>query len=260
MNQTQQVAVITGGTHGIGRAVAASMSAAGRTVVICSRDPDEIDSVIADFASVGQTVDGLRCDVRDDEEVTRFIDEVVARYGRIDILVNNAGRSGGAPIADMNEVLWRDVMRTNLDSVFTVTRTALTAGGMLARQYGRVINIASTGGKQGVPFGTAYSASKGGVIAFTKALGKELAKQGVTVNAVCPGYVDTPMADRVLEGYSRLLDEPIDGIRRRFEGNIPLGRYSTPDEVAGLVQYLTTPNAASITAQALNVCGGLGSY
>ncbi|MEU5668669.1 SDR family oxidoreductase, partial [Streptomyces longwoodensis] len=125
---------------------------------------------------------------------------------------------------------------------------------------GRIINIASTAGKQGVLLGAPYSASKHAVVGFTKALGRELAPSGVTVNAVCPGYVETPMAQRVRQGYAAAWDTGEEDVRSRFEAKIPLGRYSTPAEVASLVVYLASESAASITAQALNVCGGLGNY
>jgi ketoreductase len=122
------------------------------------------------------------------------------------------------------------------------------------------VNIASTAGKQGVVLGAPYSASKHGVVGFTKALGLELAKSGVTVNAVCPGYVETPMAQRIREGYAEHWGVTEADVLAKFEAKIPLGRYTTPEEVAGLVCYLTSDTADAITAQALNVCGGLGNF
>ena len=132
----------------------------------------------------------------------------------------------------------------------------MAAGGLMDV----VLNIASTGGKQGVVFAAPYSASKHGVVGFTKAVGIELAKSGITVNAVCPGYVETPMAGRVRQGYANHWGVTEEEVLEKFNAKIPLGRYSTPEEVAGLVTYLTTDTASSITAQALNVCGGLGNY
>ncbi len=120
--------------------------------------------------------------------------------------------------------------------------------------------LSSTAGKQGVVLGAPYSASKHGVVGFTKALGNELAPTGITVNAVCPGYVETPMAQRVRQGYAAAYDTSEDAILEKFQSKIPLGRYSTPEEVAGLVGYLASDTAASITSQALNVCGGLGNF
>jgi len=136
----------------------------------------------------------------------------------------------------------------------------LTTGGMREASWGRIINIASTAGKQGVVLGAPYSASKHGVVGFTKALGNELAPTGITVNAVCPGYVETPMAEAVRQRYAQAWQISEDEVLAKFQAKIPLGRYSTPEEVAGLVGYLTTETAASITSQALNVCGGLGNF
>jgi ketoreductase len=144
--------------------------------------------------------------------------------------------------------------------VFLMTREVLNTGRMRHKSRGRIINIASTAGKQGVVLGAPYSASKHGVVGFTKALGNELGPTGITVNAVCPGYVETPMAQRVRHGYAAAYDTTEEAILQKFEAKIPLGRYSTPQEVAGLVCYLASDSAASITAQALNVCGGLGNF
>ncbi len=182
------------------------------------------------------------------------------RFGTIDVLVNNAGRSGGGVTADITDELWLDVINTNLNSVFLMTREVLNAGGMRHKDRGRIINIASTAGKQGVVLGAPYSASKHGVVGFTKALGNELAPTGITVNAVCPGYVETPMAQRVRAGYAAAYETSEDAILEKFQAKIPLGRYSTPEEVAGLVGYPASDTAASITSQALNVCGDLGNF
>jgi ketoreductase len=188
------------------------------------------------------------------------VQAAVQRFGPIDVLVNNAGRSGGGVTAEITDELWLDVLNTNLTSVFRMSREVLTSGGMRGKATGRIINIASTAGKQGVVLGAPYSASKHGVVGFTKALGNELAPTGITVNAVCPGYVETPMAQRVRQGYAKAYDTSEEQIMARFTAKIPLGRYSTPEEVAGLVGYLASDTAASITAQALNVCGGLGNF
>lgn len=205
-------------------------------------------------------VDGRQLDVRDAASVKDFVHSAVAVFGTVDVLVNNAGRSGGGPTADITDELWDDVIDTNLNSVFRMTREVLTTGGMRAKDRGRIVNIASTAGKQGVVLGAPYSASKHGVVGFTKALGNELAPTGITVNAVCPGYVETPMAQRVRQGYAAAYDTSEDEILKKFQAKIPLGRYSTPQEVAGLVGYLVSDTAASITSQALNVCGGLGNF
>jgi ketoreductase len=255
-----RVALVTGSTSGIGLAVARTLGQQGLAIYRCARDEDAVAATVKDLAADGIEAAGTGCDVRRPNQVQALADAAVARYGRIDVLVNNAGRSGGGVTAKIADDLWYDVIDTNLNSVFLVTRAVLNASGMLERGSGRIISIASTGGKQGVVLGAPYSASKHGVIGFSKALGLELAPTGVTVNAVCPGYVETPMAARVREGYAQAWDVTPDDVLKKFQAKIPLGRYSTPDEVAALVSYLVQPIAASITAQAINVCGGLGNY
>ncbi|MEV8546648.1 3-oxoacyl-ACP reductase FabG [Streptomyces sp. NPDC051572] len=259
-NDERRVALVTGATSGIGLSVAQDLARTGLAVFLCARDADAVKETVEQLRAAGHEADGTSCDVRDKAAVQALVESAMSAYGRVDVLVNNAGRGGGGVTADLPDEIWYDVIDTNLNSVFLVTREVLKRSGMQERGWGRVINIASTGGKQGVVLAAPYSASKHGVIGFSKALGKELAPTGVTVNAVCPGYVETPMAQRVRAGYAAAWDTTEDDILRQFQAKIPLGRYSTPQEVAGLVGYLATDSAASITAQALNVCGGLGNY
>lgn len=258
-DQQRRVALVTGGTSGIGLAVARALGRDHR-VYICARNVDNVHQTVKQLQAEGCDVDGTTCDVRSADQVEAFVQAAVDRYGPVDVLVNNAGRSGGGVTADLTDELWLDVMATNLNSVFLVTRAVLNTGGMRHRPRGRIINIASTAGKQGVVLGAPYSASKHGVVGFTKALGNELAPTGITVNAVCPGYVETPMAERVRQGYAAAWDTSENAVLERFQSKIPLGRYSTPEEVAGMVAYLASDTAASVTAQAINVCGGLGNF
>ncbi|MBU6533788.1 SDR family NAD(P)-dependent oxidoreductase [Streptomyces sp. NPDC057245] len=255
-----RVAFVTGATRGIGRAVAETLGGAGIKVFITARNAEDVTATVKELTEAGITVDGTAADVRSGDDVARSVATAVERFGPIDILVNNAGRSGGGVTAQITDELWNDVVETNLTSVFRVTREVLNAGGMAAKSVGRIINIASTGGKQGVMLGAPYSASKHAVVGFTKSLGLELAKTGITVNAVCPGYVETPMAKRVREGYAGHWEVAEEEVLKRFEAKIPLGRYTAPGEVAALVAYLAGPAAAPVTAQAINVCGGLGNY
>ncbi|WNZ06339.1 3-oxoacyl-ACP reductase FabG [Streptomyces sp. 11x1] len=259
-NSTAKVAVVTGATSGIGLASARLLALTGHRVFIGARNADNVAATVKDLQAEGLQVDGTVVDVRDSASVDAFVQAAVDRFDTVDVLVNNAGRSGGGVTADLTDDLWQDVLETNLTSVFRMTRAALTTGGMRHKNRGRIINIASTAGKQGVVLGAPYSASKHGVVGFTKALGNELAPTGITVNAVCPGYVETPMAQRVRQGYAAAYDTSEDAILEKFQAKIPLGRYSTPQEVAGLVGYLASDGAASITSQALNVCGGLGNF
>jgi ketoreductase len=257
---TAPVAVVTGATSGIGLAVARLLAERGYRVFLGARTAENVVSTVKQLRADGLDAAGGTLDVRSAESVRAFVEAAVATYDSVDVLVNNAGRSGGGVTADVPDELWCDVVETNLHSVFRMTKEVLNTGGMRAKTRGRIVNIASTAGKQGVVLGAPYSASKHGVVGFTKALGNELAPTGITVNAVCPGYVETPMAQRVRQGYAQAYATTEDEILQRFQAKIPLGRYSTPDEVAGLVGYLVTDAAASITAQALNVCGGLGNF
>ncbi|MFD4661521.1 3-oxoacyl-ACP reductase FabG [Kitasatospora sp. NPDC058444] len=257
---TQRVAVVTGATSGIGLAAARLLAEQGHQVFIGARSAENVASTVKLLRNEGLDVEGAALDVRSPQSTEEFVRAATARFGTIDVLVNNAGRSGGGVTADIEDDLWNDVIETNLNSVFRMTRAVLNTGGMRGKDRGRIINIASTAGKQGVVLGAPYSASKHGVVGFTKALGNELAPTGITVNAVCPGYVETPMAQRVRQGYAAAYDTTEEAILDKFTAKIPLGRYSTPEEVAGLVGYLASDTAASITAQALNVCGGLGNF
>jgi ketoreductase len=258
--QEKPHAFITGATSGIGLAVARHLGGKGHKVFISARNGETVASEVKNLAADGIEADGAVCDVRSPDDIRAAVRAAVGRFGDIDVLVNNVGRSGGGVTADLPDELWADVIATNLNSVFLVTREVLKTGGMLTKPRGRIINIASTAGKQGVVLGAPYSASKHGVVGFTKALGNELAKTGITVNAVCPGYVETPMAQRVREGYAAAYGVTEEEILGRFTAKIPLGRYSTPDEVASMVGYLASDGAASVTSQALNVCGGLGNF
>ncbi|MCE7083345.1 3-oxoacyl-ACP reductase FabG [Streptomyces sp. ST2-7A] len=258
--QEPKIALVTGATSGIGLSVSRLLAQRGYHVFICARTEDSVTRTVKDLREAGLSVEGTPCDVRLREDIDQCVRAAVARFGSIDVLVNNAGRSGGGVTADLDPELWLDVIDTNLNSVFLMTHAVLNAGGMRTKQWGRIVNIASTAGKQGVVLGAPYSASKHGVVGFTKALGNELAPTGITVNAVCPGYVETPMAQRVRQGYAEAYRTTEEEVLERFRAKIPLGRYSTADEVAGLVGYLVSDTAASITSQAMNVCGGLGNF
>jgi ketoreductase len=260
MEYTQQTAIVTGATSGMGLEIAKQLAQQKMQVFLCARGQDRLETTVEELRELGLEADGQCCDVTSGEQVRAFVAAAVDRYGPVDVLVNNAGRPGGGNTAEITEELWLDVIDTNLNSVFRVTKEVLTTGQMLARGKGRIVNIASTGGKQGVIFAAPYSASKHGVVGFTKALGLELAKTGITVNAVCPGFVETPMAERVREHYSEIWGVSEAETHSRITSRVPIGRYVEPYEVAAMVLYLIGDGSAAVTAQALNVCGGLGNY
>ncbi|MFA7761404.1 SDR family NAD(P)-dependent oxidoreductase [Streptomyces sp. NRRL S-448] len=257
---TTRTALVTGSTSGIGLEIARRLGQQGHQVYLCARKADVLSDTLASLRAEGLTVDGQTCDVTSREDIRSFVDGAVERFGPVGILVNNAGRPGGGATREVSDELWFDVINTNLNSVFLLTKDVLNHGGMLEQGWGRIVNIASTGGKQGVLHGAPYSASKHGVVGFTKALGLELAKTGVTVNAVCPGFVETPMAEHVREAYARLWDVSAEEALARVSARVPIGRYVTPAEVAEMVAYLSGPHSDAVTAQAINVCGGLGNY
>ncbi|BCJ61900.1 SDR family NAD(P)-dependent oxidoreductase [Micromonospora endophytica] len=254
------VAVVTGATSGIGLEIATRLARRGAAVFVGARDADNVSAVVKELKEQDLEVDGTTCDVSQPEQIRAYVRAARDRFGPISILVNNAGRSGGGATADLDDELWFDVINTNLNSVYLMTKEVLNVGGMLAAGSGRIINIASTGGKQGVVHAAPYSASKHGVVGFTKALGLELAKTGITVNAVCPGFVETPMAERVRHHYAAIWGVDETEAKNRITARVPIGRYVDPVEVAAMVEYLTSDDAQAVTAQALNVCGGLGNY
>ncbi len=253
-------ALVTGASRGIGKAIARRLIADGMNCVLVARDPMTLNDAVGELQAPGLSVLGMTCDVARPAEVEALFAAVTQAQGGIDVLVNCAGRSGGGVTKDIADELWLDVINTNLNSVFFVTRTALRSQAI--RKGGSIINIASTGGKQGVVHGAPYSASKHGVVGFTKALGLELARDqaDITVNAVCPGFVETEMAEKVRVNYAALWGVTPEEAKTRIEARVPINRYIEPDEVAAMVSYLASDKARGVTAQAMNVCGGLGNY
>ena len=258
---SRKIVLITGGSSGIGESLAIAIGAKENyQVVIASRKATKLSKVKDKAARNGVYVDSIVIDVKDEQEVKRQVFSIVEKYGKIDVLINCAGIGGGGVTKDYSDGLWHDIINTNLNGAYHVTKAILNLSGMLERRWGRIINIASTGGKQGVMYAAAYSASKHGMIGLTKALGLELAKSGVTVNAICPGFVETPLAEQARYNYSKVWKCSEDEAKRRIETRVPIGRYINPDEIAPLALYLMSEEASGVVAQAMNICGGLGNY
>lgn len=268
MSLTGKKAIVTGGARGIGKAIALAYLHEGADVFITGQSEESVKKgieALRDAATNNGTaqpgrVSGGTLDVRDQGSVDRIVDSAMEALGDIDVLVNNAGRGGGGPTLQTQDRLWFDVLDVNLHGTYRMTRAVLARSGMLKRQWGRIINMASTGGKQGVQLAAAYTASKHGVVGFSKSLGLELARSGVTVNAICPGFVETDLARTARDNYAKAWKTDAEDVLRRFEARIPIGRYVQPEEVAPLAVLLASESAAAITAQAINVCGGLGNY
>lgn len=254
-------ALITGGTSGIGLAIAEELIPIV-DVIIAGRDigqGEEAMQLIRKKYKSENSCSFVQLNVREEAMVEKTMEQL-CKVHNIEILVNGAGIGGGGYTVNNSSELWNDIIETNLTGTFLVTRAMLKYSNVLKSGWGRIINIASTGGKQGVMFAAAYSASKHGVVGFTKSLGLELAKTGTTVNAVCPGFVESRMAEKARANYASLWNCSVDEAKNRIEQRIPIGRYVEPAEVAGLVKYLISDSASAVVAQAFNVCGGLGNY
>jgi NAD(P)-dependent dehydrogenase (short-subunit alcohol dehydrogenase family) len=188
----------------------------------------------------------------DEAAVGRAFGAIRAITPNLDVLVNNAGVGGGEPIDEGDTASWRRILDTNVLGTYLVTRQAVA----MLSDGGRIINMSSVLGRFGVPGYTAYCASKHAVIGFTRALALELVKRGITVNAICPGWVETQMAARGMQGGAEATGVTVEEFRERAIGAVPIGRIIQPDEVAHLVKFLASPQAAAITGQTYNICGG----
>ncbi len=240
-------ALVTGGGRGIGRAVALALARAGARVTVAARTRAEVEAVAREMGSPGVAA---TVDVADPESVRALFREV----GAVDILINGAGVAPTAPLVKTTDEQWRQAIDVNLGGSFHCLREALPA--MAAAGWGRVVNIASIAGTTGMPYIAAYAASKHGVLGLTKVAALEFAAHGVTVNAVCPGYVDTPMTDESVRRIVAKTGVAEADVRRRLAESSPQNRLYTVDEVAALVLFLCGDAAAGINGQALSVDGG----
>jgi 3-oxoacyl-[acyl-carrier protein] reductase len=239
-----QVAVVTGASRGIGRAVAIALAAAGAQVVVnYARSGTAAEAVVAQIVAEGGNAIAIQADVSQADQVDALINSTVEKLGRVDILVNNAGITRDTLLLRMKPEDWQAVIDLNLTGVFLCTRAVAKL--MLKQRSGRIINIASVAGQMGNPGQANYSAAKAGVIGFTKTVAKELASRGVTANAVAPGFIATDMTGDLSN---------TDDILKY----IPLGRFGQPEDIAGMVRFLAAdPAAAYITGQVFNVDGGM---
>ncbi len=246
-----KTALITGGGRGIGKAIALAFAREGARVTLAARTREQVEQTAGE---IGANAIALVCDVSDPESVSRMFGEMRERFGDADILVNNAGIAESATLVNTTNELWDRHLAINLSGTFYCTRAALPA--MLKKGWGRVINIASIAGKTGAPYVSAYTASKHGVLGLTRSVALEVATTGITVNAICPGYVETEMVTRGIETITsrtgRTAEEALDALKKMS----PQNRLVTPEEVAAVALLLASDEGRGITGQGINVDGG----
>ena len=247
-----RVSLVTGGGRGIGRAIATALAGPDTFVAVAGRTLAELDSTARDLESLGGKALAVEMDVTSEESVAAGMRELGRSVDHIDVLVNNAGIGGGEPVAGSDIARWRSVVDTNVTGTYLVTREAI--GTM--RDGGRVVNISSVLGRFGVPGYTAYCASKHAVVGFTRALALELAPRNITVNALCPGWVNTEMAAEGMRQGAAATGQTFEEFRDGALGVVPIQRIIEPEEVAELVRFVASPAAAAITGQTYNICGG----
>jgi len=240
-----RVVLVTGGMGGLGETISTKMADAGyRVVVTYSPSNTKSTEWLAGMKANGYDILAVPCDVADIDSCTRAVADVQARVGAVDVLVNNAGITRDMTFKKMDKVNWDAVMRTNLDSLFNMSKQVVD--GMVERNWGRVINVSSVNGSKGAFGQTNYSAAKAGVHGFTKALALEVAKKGVTVNTISPGYIGTKMVTAI----------PEEILNTKILPQIPVGRLGKPEEVAGLIIYLASEEAAFLTGANIAINGG----
>jgi 3-oxoacyl-[acyl-carrier protein] reductase len=243
-NLDGRIALVTGASQGIGRACALELARAGATVALAARNETKLAEVVSEIESGGGKAAAFVLDVAGEESIKAGTKAVLDRFGKVEILVNNAGITRDTLTMTMKRADWDDVLATNLTGAFLVTQAVLRP--MLKNRWGRIINISSVVGRTGQAGQVNYAATKAGLIGMTRSLAREVASRGITVNAVAPGYIETPMT-AVLDGK----------LREAMIATIPLGRAGTDGEIAQSVTFLASEAAAYITGHVLDVNGGM---
>jgi ketoreductase len=249
-----KVAIVTGGGTGIGKAIGLKLAKSGARVAIASRNRVHLEAAAAEFDALGLPHLTLQMDVTKKTDIQRGVAEIARQWGAVHVLVNNAGISGLSPIDDPDDSKWYNIVDINLNGMYLVTKEVLKQ--MPNHSGGRVINISSVLGKFGVPGYTAYCTTKHGMIGFTRALALEVVDRGITVNTICPGWVDTEMATQGIAETAAFQGITPDEFRAQAVAGVPIKRFLEAGEVAELACYLASDPAQGITGQAINICGG----
>jgi 2-hydroxycyclohexanecarboxyl-CoA dehydrogenase len=253
MNQngaSPRTALVTGGGRGIGRAVAEGLAADGFSIVIADLRLDESEEVASAITDAGGRALALECNVADSDSVAAAVRAADERFGHVDVLVNNAGWDDLKPFLETDEAFWDRIIEINFKGPLRFTRLLLP--GMVERRWGRLVNIGSDAGRVGSSLESVYSGAKGGIIAFTKTIAREMARSGVTANVVCPGPTDTPFMAETMAA-----QQHSDSVLAAMVKSVPMRRLGAPEEVAAAVRYFVSDEAGYVTGQTLSVSGGL---
>ena len=247
-------AVVTGAGRGIGRSIALALAHAGADVAVTARTPAELNSLVTQIQAAGRKGYAVACDVTDGEQVQRMAQTCIETMGSIDILVNNAGNASSHKFLNHPDDLWQRMLAVNLTSVYAVTKAF--APTLVEQRWGRIINIASTASRVGGRYIAAYTAAKHGVLGLTRALAIEFVSYNITVNAICPGYVDTPLTDTSVSNITARTGMSEAQARETLAKTSPQQRLIEPDEIASLAVFLAQESSKGITGQAINIDGG----
>ncbi|GAC1399429.1 MAG: SDR family NAD(P)-dependent oxidoreductase [Ktedonobacteraceae bacterium] len=260
MSDTKQLpflgkrAVVTGAGRGIGRSIALALAQAGADVAVTARTPSELEQLVAQIQALGRTGHAISCDVTDAEQVQHMAKTSIETMGSIDILVNNAGNASSHKFLNHPDELWQRMLAVNLTSVYLVSKAFLPT--LVEQRWGRIINIASTASRVGSRYTSAYTAAKHGVLGLTRALAVEFTPYNITVNAICPGYVDTPLTNASVSNIVTRTGMSQEQARETLAKTSPQQRLIEPDEIAALAVFLAQESSKGITGQAINIDGG----
>jgi len=251
---TGKRAVVTGAGRGIGRSIALALAEAGADVAVTARSANELEQLVAQIQGLGRKSLAVPCDVTDVGQVQRMAKTFIDGLGGIDILVNNAGNAGSHKFATHPDELWHRMLNINLNSVYYVSKAFVPM--LIQQRSGRIINVASIASRVGGSYIAAYTAAKHGVLGLTRALATELLPYNITVNAICPGYVNTPMTDSSVQNITARTGMPSEQARQALEKTSPQQRLMEPEEVAAIAVFLAQAISRGITGQAINIDGG----
>ena len=250
-----QSALVTGASRGIGRAVALTLAGAGASVAVTARSANDLETLVGEIRAAGGRALALPCDLTQLDHLESLVSSCQREYGQLNILVNNAGVTEGVKFADMTFESWSRVQRINVDGAMRLMQLAIA--GMATRGSGRIINIASIAGKAGLRYSAAYTASKHALLGLTRSVALDYAARGVTLNCVCPGWVQTEMIETTLQNIQEKTGRSREEATHSLVKDVPMARLIAPEEVAALVAFLASSFAAGITGQGINIDGGL---